>query len=90
MALRLVPPAANMQLVKLDSMDCDSPMASSQSTTQALFGYLRWWQQQYGVYPRTLRLSRRTILQLCAEHRLPTSLPCYALFGVPIEQIDDA
>jgi hypothetical protein len=67
----------------------DAPMVSNQSTTQALQVYLQWWQRQYGVYPRTLRLSRRTILQLCAEHSLPTSLPFYMLFGIPIEQIAD-
>jgi hypothetical protein len=71
-------------------MEVDNPMASSQSTTQALVAYLQWWQQKYGMYPRALRLSRRTILQLCAEHRLPTSLPYYVLFGIPIEQIADA
>jgi len=68
----------------------DTPISSGQSTTQALVTYLQWWQRRYGVYPRTLRLSRRTILQLCAEHNLPTSLPFYVLFGIPIEQINDA
>jgi len=71
-------------------MDNISPMVSSQGTTQALATYLQWWQQHYGVYPRKLRLSRRTIIQLCAEHCLPTSLPFYVLFGIPIEQIADA
>lgn len=71
-------------------MGSDNPIVSSQSTTQALFAYLQWWQRHYGVYPRKLRLSRRTIVQLCAEHSLPASLPFYVLFGVPIEQIADA
>jgi hypothetical protein len=71
-------------------VDNESPVAHAQSTTQALVVYLEWWQRRYGEYPRTLRLSRRTILQLCAEHCLPTSLPFYALFGIPIEQIADA
>jgi hypothetical protein len=71
-------------------MDIDNPMACSQGTTQALVTYLEWWRQRYGMYPRSLRLSRRTIVQLCAEHRIPTSLPYYALFGIPVEQIPDA